>query len=257
MKLKFMRNKAFTLVELLVVIGIIALLITLGLPMISRANQQAKSVQCLSNLRQISAATMAYVQSNRGSFPIAYFDQTTGNRRISYCWDFTSTRDLSTGQLFVAPGLIWAGDSTARVQRCPVYDGKSNSAGDPFTGYNYNTSYIGHGQYEDVVEPARIEQIRMPSRCALFGDGQYYGGADKFMRSPLPGSGDQSFTNRAAGTQGFRHAGRSGTARTNVIFADGHADSIDSRHVNTSSKEMSKLTADTGFLSDDNSLYGG
>jgi len=70
-KRPFVTAKAFTLVELLVVIGIIAVLIALLLPALTKARQSALSLVCLSNLRQVGMGMMQYVNDNRGTLPLA------------------------------------------------------------------------------------------------------------------------------------------------------------------------------------------
>lgn len=63
--------RAFTLVELLVVIGLIGLLIALLMPALSRARAQAKQVACASNLSQIGASLLMYANQSRGwLFPV-------------------------------------------------------------------------------------------------------------------------------------------------------------------------------------------
>lgn len=64
-------RRAFTLVELLVVIGIIALLVGILLPALNRARQQAAVTQCLSNVRQLAVAVANYVSDNKGTLPEA------------------------------------------------------------------------------------------------------------------------------------------------------------------------------------------
>ena len=69
------QGRGFTLVELLVVIGIIAVLIAILLPALSKAREQANRTVCLSNMRELSMALRIYATQNKDQIPIGYMDQ--------------------------------------------------------------------------------------------------------------------------------------------------------------------------------------
>jgi len=230
----------FSLIELLVVVSATALLIGILLPVLGSARDAGRSVKCLSNLRQMGIAAHAYTASHDEVFPPAYHFPGGGD---SLSWEINTIGGVHR------PGLLWDGQGVVEIAQCPSYDGPDNWSSAPYSGYNYNTSFIGHGQFEANPAPARVGQINQPAGCALFGDGGFAGGANKFMRSPLADAarGDTiDAATRAAGTQSFRHDGA-----TQVVYADGHGRTQTDRFT-----AANPGVADgTGFLSDDNAVY--
>lgn len=135
-KVFVMRNShsrtGFTLVELLVVIGIIALLISILLPALSKAKRQALIVTELSNMRQVGLGVNMYANDNKGRHPggnspwYPHTHHVVRSRLFGYAWDGTAGKYAKTGPSYVVPALELVevgqqrGGASSRAWGCPM-----------------------------------------------------------------------------------------------------------------------------------------
>ena len=87
MRMSHRQGRGFTLVELLVVIGIIALLISILLPALSRAKEKARQTLCVNNEHQMGLGYHLYAEDNRDSYPAQRGWGAAGGRRGTYSLD--------------------------------------------------------------------------------------------------------------------------------------------------------------------------
>jgi prepilin-type N-terminal cleavage/methylation domain-containing protein/prepilin-type processing-associated H-X9-DG protein len=234
----------FTLIELLVVIAIIAILAGMLLPALGAAKEKSKQISCINNLRSFAQMGNMYNGDFNGYFPPSQYTMPNWDM---ICWD----RSYDGG-----PGLLWHGtrmnSDTSKVHLCPSYTGQGSEWNGKYLGYNYNTTYLGHGDGESITTPAKDVMVKTPSGTLFFGDGGYdVGGTsepNKFMRAPKANQYYAASCSYAEyGTQALRHRGG-----TNAVFVDGHGEFFEKERT---SKAGASIGPAVAFIGEDDSLY--
>lgn len=230
------KDDGFSLLELLVVIGIISILAALLLPALGRARLQARSMECVNNLRQLFLANTMFAAEHNGMFAPAAkdLDDTSGGTQR---WH--GVRPSPDGDFDPRRGPLAEYLADSRVKSCPVFiefqerDEVDNAFESGTGGYGYNLPYVGGVAFvEEFPESLRRgvidARIQNPSDTIMFADAALpqpgyiieYG----FIEPPHFVTPEHPHGNPGAGFASpsihFRH-----NKRANVLWADGHVTS--------------------------------
>src|SRR2546423_5713783 len=193
-----MRRKAFTLVELLVVIGIIALLISILMPALRKAREQANGVACSSNQRQIMQAFLMFAADHKGRLPGNFTDyQNPDTEKRS--WLLNANEPLTN-----APkgGTLYRYVNTEKVYFCPSLQSTNVLKGTDSNGqFDYASAAIFAG--------ARVTNIKNQSKHR-FVDGRI-----EYLPTPVITEEDARALN-GANIEGF-HNGNDKMANTHPV----------------------------------------
>jgi prepilin-type N-terminal cleavage/methylation domain-containing protein len=146
MRRKVASKRGFSLVELLVVLAIIALLISILLPLLGRAQAQAQLIKCESNLRQFGLACSMYENDHKLFLPYSNWGPTQAFNNVNAGWLYTTP--LTSNQSDVTTGVLWQYLNTIEVYHCPLHRPQDSSLLGVGAS-NILTSYLMNGAIND------------------------------------------------------------------------------------------------------------
>jgi prepilin-type processing-associated H-X9-DG protein/prepilin-type N-terminal cleavage/methylation domain-containing protein len=218
---RYARRHAFTLVELLVVIGIIALLISILLPSLSRAREMGKSIKCLSNLRQLGMATVSYANEHKTYLP--YPTTTQGEECLWFnCVDpYLQKLSPANGRTGVA-----ANREYSPFKQCVVYDefeGGINTSGAQNKLKEYARTYKmnSHLRHNNPASQMKVTELREPTAVVLYGDGMSLDQGGPVDDQWESGQFSFELDDKTQAGPALRHL-----KGANISFCDGHAEFV-------------------------------